>query len=184
MADALFTTMSIPPNVLTATSTASWIWVSFLTSTTHGRHRPPAALTVSNTGDICDLLPIICVLYTARHYIFTHIQLYKLVCTIGKKSEHTFFSCSINCPRQCWMRLGSPCRNNYISPVSSGFKCYSFSNTSASSRDEQRATSQFPKSEYKNQSLCVAKIKEFLYPVFIIFTQGKGKNFCHYRLTQ
>ena len=46
MADALFTTISIPPNVLTANSTASWIWDSLLTSTIHGRHFPPTALTV------------------------------------------------------------------------------------------------------------------------------------------
>lgn len=37
--------MSIPPNCLTAASTAFWTWISFRTSTAQGRHLPPAAST-------------------------------------------------------------------------------------------------------------------------------------------
>jgi len=42
---ALFMTISIPPNTSTALLTASIIWLSFLTSTTQGKHFPPASST-------------------------------------------------------------------------------------------------------------------------------------------
>lgn len=42
---ALFTTISIPPNVLTALLTASNICFSSLTSTIQGKHFPPASST-------------------------------------------------------------------------------------------------------------------------------------------
>lgn len=45
MALALLTTMSIPPNSLTAASTAACTCCSSRTSTTQGRHFPPAATT-------------------------------------------------------------------------------------------------------------------------------------------
>jgi len=41
MALALFTTMSMPPNCLTAVSTDSWMAASDLTSTTTGSALPP-----------------------------------------------------------------------------------------------------------------------------------------------
>jgi hypothetical protein len=45
MALALFTRMSIPPNFFTASSTANVTCFSSLTSTTQGKHLPPAAST-------------------------------------------------------------------------------------------------------------------------------------------
>lgn len=45
MALALLTSMSIPPNALTAASTAAITCFSSRTSTTQGRHFPPAAST-------------------------------------------------------------------------------------------------------------------------------------------
>jgi len=46
MALALFTKMSIPPNVFTVESTAFFTCSSSRMSTTHGRHLPPEASTV------------------------------------------------------------------------------------------------------------------------------------------
>ena len=46
MALALLISISIPPNVFTASSTASFTLASSLISTTHGKHLPPASSTV------------------------------------------------------------------------------------------------------------------------------------------
>ena len=49
MALALLTKMSMPPNFLTASSTAACSWASSRMSTKHGRQEPPAASTGRKT---------------------------------------------------------------------------------------------------------------------------------------
>lgn len=121
MAEALLTKISIPPNVLTAASTAAWIWDSSLTSTMHGRHFPPAASTKE-----------IKMHETAMNYVSWKCNL------------HTLFGCCVDGAWQFWMWLSSFGSNHNISSISSCFQCNCFSNTPAGSSDENGAAGEFP----------------------------------------
>ena len=68
--------ISIPPNVSTALSTAACTWSSSRISTTHGRHRPPAASTITQKR---------------RKYILHHSN-YSTACAYP-----TFFGCCMDC---------------------------------------------------------------------------------------
>lgn len=118
IADALLTSISIPPNFLTASSIAPRTCFSSLTSTIHGKHFPPADSTKKNK-----LMGIF------------------LKCYLRNR---TFLSCGVDCTGQFRMSFCCFRSDDDIGPILGCSERYRFSDSTTRPGYEYRTTSQFP----------------------------------------